>query len=156
MSINPKVFMEAIVQALEGRTLSPRSKESPEWCWDTFIEQIVKMDYILPATVAQLGRNPKSWVSKYPAEGIKSSNVFNSLQYGGKLRTFNEIPPFEFQQAVPSTDEVAVIMSNGCRYMVGYADVEHMTLFSPGCYSIVQVEEQVGNDSQQLVSWRMR
>ncbi|KAF2454366.1 hypothetical protein BDY21DRAFT_366433 [Lineolata rhizophorae] len=138
MSINSKVFLSSMVPAFEG--WAPKEPESDEQAhyWDTFLRQILPLGYILPGTVSSLGRDPLSWVYKWPEEGFKSSAVFANLQYSGhSLNAFNDIPPLEeLSPAEDDTTELTVVMTNDERYTIRASDYEAIICLTPGTHSV--------------------
>jgi hypothetical protein len=59
MSINSKVFLKAMIPAIEGFPLNDdydSSNEAYAHCWDVFMRRILEQGYILPGSVLDLGR----------------------------------------------------------------------------------------------------
>ena len=84
--------------AVEGFPLDndiTESNETQTLIWNDFIKRIMKDNYLLPGTVDYLGRRRLSWVVRWPEDGFNSSSVFGELQYAGRLRNINDIPPLE-------------------------------------------------------------
>jgi hypothetical protein len=139
MSINSKVFLKAMIPAIEGFPLNDdydSSSDAQAHCWDVFVRRILTEGYLLPGSVLDLGRDDLSWVVKWPENGFKSTAVFNNLQYAGSnLRTINEIAPIEFHPE-SALSELRTIMTNGEEYTIGSADLDRITCLAPGIYSV--------------------
>ena len=145
LSINSKVFLKELVSALEGIHIpDPMEEQYFGYYWDTFVRNTLQKGYILPGGVADLGSGHSSWVPKWPEEGIKSSEVFNGLQYagsaGGKLRTFNDIPPLELRPE-QGTKDLTVVLTNNEKYLMNPMDLEQITLLSVGVYSLREAQD---------------
>lgn len=143
MSISPRVFLESLVPAIEGFPLSSDQYEDHSHIWDTFVRRILLDGYLLPGTVMGLGREDLSWISKWPEGGLRFTDVFNSLQYGGRLRTVNEIPPMDLRPEA-QLEEVIVIMTDGSRWLVSSMDIESITCLSPGIYAVRETGQSNG------------
>jgi hypothetical protein len=139
MSINSRVFLRAMIPAIEGFPLNAdydSSSDAQAHWWDVFVRRILEQGYILPGSVLDLGRDELSWVVKWPEDGFKSTSVFNNLQYAGSnLRTVNEIAPIEFHPE-SAHSELRTIMTNGEEYTIGSADLDRITCLAPGIYSV--------------------
>jgi hypothetical protein len=141
MSINPTIFLEALVPAVEGYGLEHPALEprQPEY-WDTFMQNLAHRGYILPAGIESLGRAPNSWIAKWPEHGYKSTKIFKHLQYtGDKLRTINEITPVDLHPE-DSFTELTVHLLNGREYTMDSRDIERVTTMSTGQYTIIDAE----------------
>ncbi|QDS73362.1 hypothetical protein FKW77_007105 [Venturia effusa] len=147
MSINSKVFLKAMVPAYEGWDLNvPVSEENYDFIWQTFIQRILMHGYILPGTVDALGSVPNSWIPKWPCEGIKSTGVFDNLQFQGSGRghtkTFNDIPPIEIRPEFSAADStLRVILTDVKEYKIDSNDLEQITCMIAGNYSITEASE---------------
>lgn len=143
MSINPRVFLKALVPAIEGYPLSNDSDDgdAQSHTWNVFMKGLLQNGYLLPGKVADLGRDCLSWIVKWPDEGIKSTAVFNDLQYSGPLRTINDIPPIELDPG-STLNELTVILTDGSRYTVSSTDLEKITCLAPGAYPIQEPGEE--------------
>ena len=135
LSINARVFLKALVPATEGFPLSSNRDEDHSHIWDVFLKRILKDGYLLPGTVVDLGRECLSWLYQWPQDGLKSTTVFNNLQYQGRLRTINEIPPIEIHPGA-GMEEVMVIMTDLSQYTISSKDLEKITCLTPGVYSV--------------------
>jgi hypothetical protein len=113
MSINSKIFLHAMVIAFDGPAVCPHPTDKP-FVWNTFIQRILQLNYVLPGIVEQLGQPNLSWAIRWPEEGIKDSSIFNNLQYAGDARTINEIPPINLHLDTTAA-ELTVILTNGCK-----------------------------------------
>lgn len=140
MSINSKVFLNAMVTAFEGPFVnpSPHPEDAPK-VWHMFVERLLQYNYIIPGTVNQLGDPDLSWVVRWPDNGIKDSHVFCNLQYAGKERTVNEIPPINLNLALTDA-ELTVILTNGEKFLVIGRELENIIRMTKGKYSVTQVE----------------
>lgn len=135
-SINEKLFLTSMVPAFEGFKPNEPIKPEPTF-WDTFITRILPLGYILPGTVSQLGRNPLSWIIKWPEDGFKNSFVFHNLQYDGAYQTFNDIPPIE--EMIDREDyntELMTEMTNGAKCLIRTQDYEPIVCLTEGIYSV--------------------
>ena len=138
MSINSKVFMKAMVPTFEQFPLNNGRDKDLGHYWNVFMQRILQQGYLLPAGVTDLGSERLSWIIKWPEEGIKSTLVFNNLQYAGcRLRAINEIPPIEFYPEV-YLKEVTVELTTGIKYTIASQDLERITCLQPGTYAISQ------------------
>ena len=147
LSINPRVFLKALVPATEGFPLSSNRDEDHDHIWNVFVKRILKNGYLLPGTIDDLGRECLSWLYKWPQDGLKSTTVFDNLQYQGRLRTINDIPPIQIHPGA-STEEITVIMTDLSQYTISSEDLERITCLTPGIYSIR--EAGVGNRNYDL------
>lgn len=134
LSINSKVFLDAL-PAFGGFPLKSDEEYTRSHDWNVFIQRILEEGYLLPGTVADLGRDNLSWIVKWPEDGFKSTNVFRNLQYVGRLRTMNDIRPIEFHPE-SSLTELTVILTNGNKYIIGATDLEQITCLTHGTYTI--------------------
>lgn len=147
MSINSKVFLKAMVPAYEGWELKePVNEESYTYIWQTFVQRILSQGYILPGTVDDLGNLQNSWISKWPREGIKSSAVFDNLQFqgsgSGHTKTFNDIPPIEIRPEFSATEStIRVILTDTLEYTLDSNDLEQITCMIKGNYSITEAND---------------
>ena len=141
MSINSKVFLKAMIPAIEGFPLNDQYDDNHDhhgYCWDVFVRRILDLGYLLPGSVLDLGREEFSWIVKWPEDGFKSTAVFNNLQYAGSAsRTINDIPPIEFHPEAALT-ELTTIMTNGDKYTIGSSDLDRITCLTPGIYSVLE------------------
>ena len=96
--------------------------------------------YLLPGTVDDLGRKCLSWIVKWPDEGFRSTSIFNTLQYAGRLRRINDIPPVEVHPRSDCT-ELTNVMTDDSRYVISPRDLDNITYMTPGRYP---VQETVG------------
>ena len=137
MSINSKIFLEAMIPAFEGFPLQhPAQENSQGIIWDIFIQRILARGYILPGTVKDLGRDQKSWIVEWPEDGYKSTRVFKHLQYNGcPLRTINEINPIELHPEM-SLNELTVHLVDGKQYTIDSRDLEKITRMDTGFYTV--------------------
>jgi hypothetical protein len=140
MSINSRIFVKALVHTFEGPhvQLDPQYQDEAS-IWKRFITRRLRDGYILPGPVESLGQCDYSWIVKWPDEGIKDTHVFNNLQYNGTARTINEIPPIDLSFDSGS-NELTVILTNSCKYIVGTSDLEKITCMTRGRYSITEAE----------------
>jgi hypothetical protein len=140
MSINPRIFVNAMVLTFEGPhiQLDPKYQDEAS-IWRSFIQRRLKDGYILPGTLDQMGQHDYSWIIKWPDEGIKDTHVFSNLQYNGNARTINEIPPIDLSFDSGS-NELTVVLTNGSKYILGTSDLEKITCMTRGRYSITQAE----------------
>jgi hypothetical protein len=159
MSINSKVFLNAMIPAYEGFPLNqPMQENLHSHYWNTFVQRILNQGYLLPGTVDDLGSDEFSWIVKWPEEGFRSSDVFNSLQFtGSNSRTFNDIPPVDLHPEA-NLKEVTVQMTNNQLYGIDSCDLERITCMNTGIYSTrqarlngrlydLEIEEFVLNDA---------
>ena len=138
ISINPRVFLKGLVLAIDAFPLeSGRTDvdENQHHVWNIFVKRILGNGYILPGTVDDLGRSCLSWIVKWPEDGLKSTSIFNSLQYAGRLRTINDIPPVEVYPASHCT-ELTVVMTDDSKYVISPRDLELITYMTPGVYAL--------------------
>jgi len=138
MAINSRIFLNGLITAFEGPLVnpSPHLVDQPE-IWRLFLLRLLRHDYVLPGTIEQLGSDTFSWVSKWPEDGHRDSSVFSHLQYAGRARTFNEIPPIDFHTEHTST-EVTAIFTNGCRYIVSVEDLENIIRMVPRRFALTE------------------
>ncbi|KAL2040411.1 hypothetical protein N7G274_006854 [Stereocaulon virgatum] len=135
LSINARVFLKALVPATEGFPLSSNRDEDDSHIWDVILKRILKDGYLLPGTVVDLGHECLPWLYQWLQDGLKSTNVFDDLQYQGRLRAMNEIPPVEIHPEA-SIEEVMVIMADLSQYTISSKDLEKITCLTPGVYSV--------------------
>lgn len=151
MSINSKVFLEALIRTIDGEKFNPFRRESAEnlgdidsrlseW-WDSFVQLRLTQGYLIPGGLESLGRLERSWSTKWPQhEGVKSSEIFKDLQYavpGCSLRVINELQQVDLHPEA-SLDVVSIQLSNGSKFKVHPANVEQITLLVPGQYAITE------------------
>ncbi|KAK5404694.1 hypothetical protein LTR06_009415 [Exophiala xenobiotica] len=138
MSINSKIFLNSLVTAFDGPLVNPSPHLSDQpWMWSVFLHRILKHKYILPGTLEQVGNDECSWVVTWPEKGYSDSSVFKNLQYAGSARTINEIPPISLT-AEYTSNEVTIILTNGCKYIVSVEDLENITRMTPRRYALVE------------------
>ena len=140
LSINPEVFLRGLVLAVDAFPLDTGTADVDEdhiHVWNIFVKRILANGYILPGTVNDLGRRHLSWIVKWPEEGLKSTSVFNFLQYAGRLRTFNDIPPVEVHHASHYT-ELTVVMTDDSKYVINPRDLKLITCMTPGAYPLLE------------------
>lgn len=138
LSINPRVFLKALVPVVEGFPLESGNTnidEDHSSIWNIFISRILEHGYLLPGTVDDLGRSNLSWIVKWPEDGFKSTSIFNHLQYAGRLRTINNIPPVEVHPGSGCT-ELTVVMTDDSKYVIYPQDLDKIILMTPGIYPI--------------------
>ena len=136
LSINPRVFLKALIPATESFPLSNDKDEDHSHIWNVFVKRILRDGYLLPGTVKDLGRECLSWLYKWPEAGLKSTAVFNNLQYGGRLGTMNDIPPIVINPGGASLKEVTVVMTDLTQYTIDATDLEKIICLTPGTYSV--------------------
>jgi hypothetical protein len=131
MSINSKVFLEAMIPAIEGFPLNTdydSSDGAHRYAWDIFVRRILDLGYLLPGGVTDLNREENFWIVEWPENGFKSTSVFNNLQYAGVLKAINEIneiAPIEFHPEA-SLAEIKKIMTTGGEYIIGSPDLDRI------------------------------
>ena len=138
LSINPRVFLNALVPAIDGFPLESGNTnidEDHSNIWNIFIKRILEDGYLLPGTVDNLGRGRLSWIVKWPEDGFKSTTIFNSLQYAGRLRTINNIPPVEVHPGSDCT-ELTVVMTDDSKYVISPRDLESIIYMTSGSYPV--------------------
>ena len=144
MSINPRVFLNALVPAIDGFPLASANTnidEDHSHIWNVFIKRILEDGYILPGTVVDLGRRRLSWIVNWPEDGFKSTLVFNTLQYAGRLRTVNSIPPVEVHPGSNCT-ELTVVMTDDSKYVISPKDLDKIVYMTPGSYPVQETTER--------------
>ena len=144
LSINPRVFLNALVPTIEGFPLesrNPNTDEDHSEIWDIFIKRILEDGYILPGTVDDLGRRHRSWSVKWPENGFKSTAIFNTLQYAGRLRTINNIPPVEHHPGF-NCAELTVVMTDDSKYVISPQDLDSINYMTPGRYPVQETAER--------------
>lgn len=151
LSINPRVFLSALVPAIEGFKLEIRSRNIDDEhsnTWNVFIQRILSHGYLLPGTVDDLGQARCSWIVKWPEDGFKSTSIFNNLQYSGRLRAINNIPPVEVHPGSDCT-ELTVVMTDDSKYVISPRDLDNIIFMTPGSYPMQETAE--GNRCFDLV-----
>ena len=136
LSINPRVFLKALIPATETFPLSNDKDEDHSHIWNVFVKRILRDGYLLPGTINDLGRECLSWLYKWPEAGLKSTAVFSNLQYGGRLRAMNDIPHIEINPGGASLKEVTVVMPDLAQYTIDATDLERIICLTPGTYPI--------------------
>ena len=137
MSINSKVFINSLVDAIDG----PDAPRDPNQgvIWNNLVQRLLQLHYMLPGTVDQLGHSDLSWVVRWPEDGIKDSHVFNHLQYAGQIKTMNDIPPFDLHSD-STAEELTVSLTNQYRYVIGTQELEKITCMTAGKYSVTEAD----------------
>ena len=137
LSIIPGIFMKALVPAIDGFPLEAGldADENLSNTWNIFIMRILKDGYLLPGTVGELGRRCLSWIVRWPDEGFKSTSIFNTLQYAGRLRTINNIPPVEVHPGSKCT-ELTVVLTDESKYVISPRDLDNIIFMTPGSYPV--------------------
>ncbi|ERF72767.1 hypothetical protein EPUS_09414 [Endocarpon pusillum Z07020] len=138
LSINPRVFLNSLVPAIDGYPLpadSANTDEKHSDFWNIFVKNILEDGYLLPGTVDDLGRRSLSWIVKWPEDGFKSTTIFNHLQYAGRLRTINDIPPVEVHPGSKCT-ELTVVMTDDSKYIISPRDLDGIVNMTPGKYVV--------------------
>lgn len=103
--------------------------------WNMFMRRDPEDGYLLPGTVDDLGRKCLSCTVKWPDEGFRSTSIFNTLQYAGRLGTINDIPPVEVHPRSDCT-ELTVVMADDSRYVISPRDLDNIIYMSPGRYPV--------------------
>ena len=138
-SINPKIFLRALVTAFDGHLVSPSSQMADNAVvWDVFISRLLQHGYILPGTIDQLGCEDRSWVMKWGKEGFKDTSIFKNLQFSGQSRTINEIPTLNLNPEMVPTAELTVTLANKRNYMIASADLENIIRMNSGRYLVTE------------------
>jgi hypothetical protein len=145
-SINPKVFINALIKTFDDPQLPPipPAEDNPKIypaVWNKFVKTLVEYGCILPGTVSDLGQESASWAIMWPKEGFKSSDVFSNLQYAGEGRIMNEIPPIRLQAESPTKDVIA-IFTDKKRYTVDSEDIPKITNMVSGRYVVYPAERR--------------
>ncbi|KAL6720999.1 hypothetical protein ACLMJK_000099 [Lecanora helva] len=143
-SINPRVFLNALVPAIDGFPLQSGNTNKDgdhSHIWNIFIKRILENGYILPGTVDDLGRNCLSWIVKWPEDGFISTVVFDNLQYAGRLRTINDIPPVEVRPGSNCT-ELTVVMTDDSKYVISPGDLDNIIYMTPGSYPVQETDRR--------------
>lgn len=138
LSINPRVFLKALVPAIDGFPLDCGSNDTEEAhsdVWNILIKRVLADGYLLPGTVDDLGRRSLSWIVKWPEDGFNSTLIFNNLQYAGRLRAINEIPPVEVHPSSGCT-ELTVVMTDDNKYVISPKELENIVYMTPGSYAM--------------------
>ena len=141
LSINPRVFLNALVPAIDGFPLSngnTNADEDHSHIWNVFVKRILEHGYILPGTVDDLGRKRLSWIIQWPEDGFKSTSVFNTLQYSGRLRTINDIPPVEVHPGSGCT-ELTIVMTDDSKFIMSPKDLDNIVYMTPGIYPLQEI-----------------
>lgn len=136
LSINPRVFLNALVPAIDGFPLdrgSTKTEEAHSHVWNVLIKRILADGYLLPGTVEDLGRRSLSWIIKWPEDGFNSTLIFNNLQYAGHLRAINDIPPVEVHPGSDCT-ELTVVMTDDNKYVINPKELDNIVYMTPGRY----------------------
>lgn len=136
LSINPRVFLKALVPAVDNFPLDKDSADVDDahsHVWNTFIKRILADGYLLPGTVKYLGRPCLSWIVEWPEQGFKSTTIFNTMQYAGRLRTINDIPPIEVHPESDCT-ELTIVMTDDSKYVINPRDLDNIIYMTPGVY----------------------
>ncbi|KAL8669593.1 MAG: hypothetical protein Q9168_005825 [Polycauliona sp. 1 TL-2023] len=136
LSINPQVFLKALIPAIDGFPLeydNSDTEDAHSHIWNVIMKRILADGYLLPGTVDDLGRKSLSWIVKWPEDGYSSTLIFNNLQYAGRLRALNDIPPVEVHPASDCT-ELAVVMTDDSKYVINPRDLENIVYMTPGRY----------------------
>ena len=142
MSVNSKIFLEALIPTIEGYPLQyPVHEEGESALWDFFVQRILQSGYLLPGGLENLGRETLSWVVNWPENGFKSTEIFRHLQYAGcRLKAINEISPMELHPEM-SLKELTVRMIDGTQYIIDSRDLERITRMSTGKYIMVDARQ---------------
>ena len=138
LSINPRVFLNALIPAIDGFPLdsgNTNADEDHSHIWNVFVKRILGYGYILPGTVDDLGRKRLSWIIRWPEDGFKSTSIFNTLQYYGRLRTINDIPPVEVHPGSNCT-ELTIVMTDDSKYVMSPKDLDNIVYMTPGRYPL--------------------
>ncbi|KAL8871449.1 MAG: hypothetical protein Q9198_007417, partial [Flavoplaca austrocitrina] len=136
LSINPQVFLTALVPAIDGFPLDCGNvdmEEAYSHTWNIIIKRILADGYLLPGTVEDLGRKSLSWIVKWPEDGFSSTLIFDNLQYAGRLRAINDIPPVEVHPGSDCT-ELTVVMTDDSKYVINPRDLDNIVYMTPGRY----------------------
>ena len=143
-SINSKVFLDALVEDLDDASLPKDQKanyDNLRKYWRIFLKRRLDEGYLLPGTVTDLGGSHLSWAVEWPKNyGVRSSTIFNDLQFSGQdLRAINDIPAFE-DHPEDSHTQVTAMLVNEVRVRIDSTELELITLLHPGFYNVEEVE----------------
>ena len=127
-----------MLAAVDGPGMDFDHRESAA-IWSSFIYRLLSSGYMLPGTVSQLGQRDYSWVVIWDDAGFKDTHIFNNLQYAGKAKTVNDVPPLDLNPT-NGTKELTVVLHNMGKYIIGTSDLEKVTCITRGRYSIVESE----------------
>jgi hypothetical protein len=84
MSINSKVFVEAMIPAIEGFPLNTDRDSSDgahRYAWDIFVRRILDLGYLLLGGVTDLNREENFWIVEWPkmASSLHQSSTISSM-----------------------------------------------------------------------------
>jgi hypothetical protein len=68
-SINPRVFLQGLIPAVDHWPLTKESLQNERRVWTTFIRNLAVKGYLLPGSVEDLGHQQNSWIYGWPEEG---------------------------------------------------------------------------------------
>ena len=112
--------------------------------WNKFCELRLQEGYLIPGHWSSLHPYTRTWVNKWPDEGIRSSTIFAQLQYcmpRDKLRALNELTPLELHPENSYT-EVTAYLTDHSQFVLASRDVESITLLHPGRYPVREARER--------------
>jgi hypothetical protein len=146
-SINPKVFLQALVPVIDNdRKVMCNGEHDYKRVWGVFVQRLVCSGYLLPGTLDDLGHAQNSWVPKWPEGGIRSTTAFARLQHhGDKLGTFNEIPPANFYYA-PEVKSLTVILTNHDTYSIHPDDHDRISTLTAGVYTLTRCDDDTTHE----------
>ncbi|KPI43459.1 uncharacterized protein AB675_6973 [Cyphellophora attinorum] len=136
-SINSRIFLHALVTAVDGPLVRPSQHEDDQReIWKAFLGHILQLGYVVPGSIDEVCGPDHSWIITWPGDGLKDTNIFRNLQYNGESRTINEIPRVDLNPEFAAGAELTVILANGVRFVIASADLENIIRMSPGRYSV--------------------
>lgn len=183
-AVNAEVFMKGLYATYKPmeRELS-YDYQQLSFVWKKLMEDLAKRGYILPSPVVSTGFQSeaaeddldaqfdedsdedddgagggsatRSWMMKWPNDGICSSTVFRNIQHDGRIRTdedtnktsiraMNDIP---YLDATPgsASEVVDVLFSNKIRYRIPLVLQECISTMKPGDYHIREIDSENAN-----------
>jgi len=149
----PIVLMRTYSRTIEDRPL-PREDPTNESTqlndenlaryWNKFCELRLQEGYLIPGHWSTLHSYAKTWVKKWPDEGIESSTIFAQLQYcmpRDKLHALNELTPLDLHPENSFT-VVTAYLTDHSQFVLASSDLESITLLSPGRYPVREARER--------------
>ncbi|KAK1077307.1 hypothetical protein LTR33_008197 [Friedmanniomyces endolithicus] len=140
-SINPKVFLQALIPAIDDINFTIRDSSKYKQHWETLLWRLARKGYLLPGSLEDLGHPHRSWIVMWPDVGIRSSTAFGRLQlHGEKTSTFNEIPQCQFHYE-PGLKTLTVLLTNSESYTIHPDDHDRISTLTAGHFDVTSCED---------------
>ena len=119
ISTSPRTFLETLIPIVDQWPVPEQSLTKLPKLWARFQRRLAEEGYLLPASSDELGFRESSWTVQWPAQGIKSSSVFDRIQlHGTRSKAFNEVPSIALSNS--TMERARGLNDTGTSFWYGY------------------------------------